>query len=154
MSDLRIVDELEGDPPAHYEQRNVGDVWQSDAHVLIVLSGDGNGPEYEVAHPAGCDNDCVVAFQLSEGGYEQPPGYPQIPTDVGMYLIRAEFVKGGWMAGGYIIDHDCYLIFDTLAPIIHKQPTQNNTPKQKPNQQKLVRHPNNPPVNQHTNPAP
>ena len=51
-----------------YELRAIGDQWQSDAHVLIVLAGDGDGRDYAVAHPTGCtDDDCIVTFQLYEG---------------------------------------------------------------------------------------
>jgi hypothetical protein len=110
MSEPTIVDELDGEP-ANYDLRPIGDSWRSPAHVLIVLAGDGSGPEYAVAHPTECDDECEVEFQLYEGGYKQPPGYPQVPTEPGLHLLWVEYVKGGWANGSYAIDHDAYLVF-------------------------------------------
>lgn len=114
MATLRIIDDLDGDPRIDFDLREIGDRWRSEAHVLIVLSGDGEGPEYAVAHPTDCDDDCHVMFELYEGGCEQPPGYPQVPTEPGLYLMRTESVKGGWLNGSFAIDHDHYLTFDDV----------------------------------------
>jgi len=109
---LLITDELEGDPSVPFDLRPIGDQWSSDAHVLIVMAGDGDGPEYGVAHPTGCTDECGVLFQLVEGGFTQPSDYPQVPTEPGLHLMRATTIKGGWLTADYPVDHDCFLTFD------------------------------------------
>ena len=106
---MLIVDELDGDPSG----TEIGSSWRSDAHVLIVLAGESTGPEYAVMHPNGC-SDCHVQFQLVEGSYTQPTGYPQVPTEPGLYLMRAVTTLGGWLTAEFPVDHDCYLIFNDV----------------------------------------
>ena len=116
MSELYIIDELEGDEPKAYDLREIGEQWRSEFHVLVVLAGEGDGLEYGVMHPAGCDHECAVAYELAEGGFEQPGGYEPVPTEPGLYPVRLVCQKGGWITGSYAVEHDAWLTFtDVIA---------------------------------------
>lgn len=125
MNPITIVDELDRDRVVPYDLRDIGDVRRSAAHVLVVLAGEGEGVEYELMHPDYCDAEsCSVAWQASEGGWEQPPGYPQTPKTPGLYLVRLESVKGGWVNGSHAVEHDAYFVFDD---VLVSKPNTNTT---------------------------
>jgi hypothetical protein len=106
MSKITVVDQMEGDP--HLNGAPVGSERRWPVHALVVLAGDGDGPEYELLHPGGCERECGTDFELHEGGFEQPSGYWQIPTEPGVYLVQLTHVVGGWINGEHPVDHDLY----------------------------------------------